>query len=167
MFLGRGRPQRIWTWVRTAQPWGRQLKWCRASRSLCLCSVRGRGVAGLDLLLFYWDFFLFLAVLGLHCCFSTCSECVPLSVWCMSCSLRRPVLLQSTRPRCTGLSFQSCNGHLGTTEPKHWLVVHGLSLCELFWPGIEPTSPALAGRFSTTGPPGKSLIYTLMGSLWH
>ena len=23
-------------------------------------------------------------------------------------------------------------------------------------PGIEPVSPALAGRFSTTGPPGKS-----------
>ena len=24
-------------------------------------------------------------------------------------------------------------------------------------PGIEPTSPALGGRFLTTGPPGKSL----------
>ena len=29
------------------------------------------------------------------------------------------------------------------------------------------TSPALAGGFSTAGPPRKSLIYTLMGSLWH
>ena len=26
-------------------------------------------------------------------------------------------------------------------------------------PGIEPTSPALEGRFFTTGPPGKSLPY--------
>ena len=26
-------------------------------------------------------------------------------------------------------------------------------------PGIEPTSPALAGRFLTTGPPGKSFKY--------
>ena len=26
------------------------------------------------------------------------------------------------------------------------------------WPGIEPTSPALEGRFLTTGPPGKSLV---------
>ena len=25
------------------------------------------------------------------------------------------------------------------------------------WPGVEPTSPALQGRFLTTGPPGKSL----------
>ena len=27
---------------------------------------------------------------------------------------------------------------------------------DLFGPGIEPMSPALAGRFLTTGPPGKS-----------
>ena len=26
----------------------------------------------------------------------------------------------------------------------------------LLGPGIEPVSPALAGRFSTTGPPGRS-----------
>ena len=33
-------------------------------------------------------------------------------------------------------------------------------------PGMEPTSPALEGRFLTTGPPGKSLhILTLNGSL--
>ena len=32
-------------------------------------------------------------------------------------------------------------------------------------PGLEPVSPALAGRFSTTAPPGKpSLIYFLMPS---
>ena len=28
-------------------------------------------------------------------------------------------------------------------------------------PGIEPGPPALQGRFSTTGPPGKSLLYGL------
>ena len=28
--------------------------------------------------------------------------------------------------------------------------------------GIKPTSPALAGGFSTTGPPGKSLFYFLL-----
>ena len=32
-------------------------------------------------------------------------------------------------------------------------------------PGLEPVSPALAGRFSTTAPPGKSLSFTLMGNL--
>ena len=26
-------------------------------------------------------------------------------------------------------------------------------------PGLEPVSPALAGRFSTTAPPGKPLLY--------
>ena len=40
--------------------------------------------------------------------------------------------------------------------------VRGLSCsgaCGIFvpWPGIEPVSPALAGGFLTTGPPGKSL----------
>ena len=29
-------------------------------------------------------------------------------------------------------------------------------------PGIEPMTPALAGRFLTTGPPGKSLIVVLI-----
>ena len=33
------------------------------------------------------------------------------------------------------------------------------SLGDLPDPGIEPTSPALAGRFFTTDPPGKSSLY--------
>ena len=33
------------------------------------------------------------------------------------------------------------------------------------WPGIQPTPPALAGGFLTTGPPGKSL-YEFWG-LFH
>ena len=38
------------------------------------------------------------------------------------------------------------------------VVVHGLS-CSTWYlpgPGIKPMSPVLAGRFLTTGPPGKS-----------
>ena len=31
-------------------------------------------------------------------------------------------------------------------------------------PGLEPVSPALAGRFSTTAPPGKPLSAFLVGS---
>ena len=31
-------------------------------------------------------------------------------------------------------------------------------------PGIERVSPALEGRFSTTGPPGKSLVRTFLSS---
>ena len=42
------------------------------------------------------------------------------------------------------------------------LVAHRLSgpvACVILvpWPGLEPTSPTVEGRFSTTGPPGKSL----------
>ena len=41
------------------------------------------------------------------------------------------------------------------------VVEHGLSCptaCEILTPrqGLEPASPALEGRFLTTGPPGKS-----------
>ena len=40
-------------------------------------------------------------------------------------------------------------------------VAHGLSCPHSMWdlprPGIKPVSPALAGGFLTTGPPGKSL----------
>ena len=32
-------------------------------------------------------------------------------------------------------------------------------MCNLPRPGIEPVSPALASRFLTTGPPGKSFVY--------
>ena len=43
------------------------------------------------------------------------------------------------------------------------VVAHGLprfSVCGVFpAPGIKPTSPALGGGFSTTGPPGKSCSY--------
>ena len=45
-------------------------------------------------------------------------------------------------------------------------VVRGLSCpaaCGILvpQPGIEPTSPALEGRFFTTGPPGKSPLYSI------
>ena len=53
------------------------------------------------------------------------------------------------------------------------VVTHGLSSCgsrayllrgmwDLPEPGLEPMSPALAGRFLTTAPPGKPLIVVLI-----
>ena len=52
---------------------------------------------------------------------------------------------------------------LGSTGSRHSgsaAVVHWLSrlcrMCSLARPGIKPMSPALAGEFLTTGPPGKS-----------
>ena len=35
------------------------------------------------------------------------------------------------------------------------------SMWDLPRPGFEPVSPALAGRFSTTAPPGKPLLFIL------
>ena len=58
-------------------------------------------------------------------------------------SLSRPLLLRSTGSRCAGSV----------------VVAQGLSCSvacgNLPRPGLEPMSPALAGRFSTTAPPGK------------
>ena len=60
----------------------------------------------------------------------------------------------------------------GSSCCRTWSRVHGLSCCgtqvsclqyvESSGPGTEPVSPALAGRFLTTGPPGKSPF----GVLW-
>ena len=58
-----------------------------------------------------------------------------LQLWCMNFLLLRLLLLWSTGSRACGLS--SC----GVWGPP--------------WPAIEPLSPALLGKFLTTGPPGK------------
>ena len=70
--------------------------------------------------------------------------------------------------RCGGHSSSRCVG-LSLSRPlvaEHRLQTHRLSNCgsraellrgmwDLPRPGLEPASPALAGRFSTTAPPGK------------
>ena len=85
--------------------------------------------------------FIYFALLGLHCCmwaFPSCGEQGLLIIAVHDFSLR------STGSRRMG--FSSCGSQ-------------AQSLCNM-WdlprPGIEPVSPALAGRFLTTGPPGKS-----------
>ena len=73
--------------------------------------------------------------------------------------------------RCGGHSSSRCAG-LSLSQPlvaEHRLQTHRLSNCgsraellrgmwDLPRPGLEPASPALAGRFSTTVPPGKPSI---------
>ena len=79
------------------------------------------------------------------------------SLQCTGLSLQRPLLLQSMGSRRVGFSSWGM-----------WALEHRLSRCGTraqllhgMWdpprPGIEPVSPALAGRFSTTVPPGKPL----------
>ena len=91
-------------------------------------------------------FILFLAVLGLCFCaraFSSCSERGPLFI-----AVRGPLTVAAS------------------LVAEHKLQTHRLSSCgsgaqllrsmwDLPGPGLKPVSPALAGRFSTTAPPGK------------
>ena len=44
-------------------------------------------------------------------------------------------------------------------------LLHGM--WDLPRPGLEPVSPALAGRFSTTAPPGKPEFWLLEGNPWE
>ena len=72
-----------------------------------------------------------------------------------------------------------CCGHSDSV-----VAVRGLSICKALvvvvhrlhcsvawgilvpWPEIELASPALQGRFLTSGPPGKSLIHVVVHSCW-
>ena len=57
--------------------------------------------------------------------------------------------------RCCALTFSSCSDFCQSTSSGE----QGLSSCgmwDLPRPGIKPMSPALGGRFFTTGPPGTS-----------
>ena len=90
------------------------------------------------------------------------------SLWCVGFSLRWLLLLWSTGSRRVG--FRSCSTRASG------VAVRGLSSCGVWaqqlWltglatprhvdlprPGLKPMFPALAGRFLTTAPPGKSPI---------
>ena len=102
---------------------------------------------------FFFNFYLFIysfmAVLGLRCCvraFSSCGKWGPLFIM-----VRGPLIIAAS------------------LVEEHRLQTRRLSNCgsraqvlcgmwDLPRPGLEPVSPALAGRFSTTAPPGKPHI---------
>ena len=99
---------------------------------------------------FFFNFYLFIylsmAVLGLHSCARALS----------SCGKRGPLLIAVRRPLTVAAS----------PVAEHRLQTHRLSNCGSraqplrgMWdpprPGLEPASPASAGRLSTTAPPGK------------
>ena len=78
------------------------------------------------------------------------------SLWCVGFSLWCLLLLWSTGSRHVG--FSSCGSwalerRLSSRGARAWLLC---SMWDLPGPGLEPMSPALAGRFLTTAPPGKS-----------
>ena len=96
---------------------------------------------------FIFIYFLFLAALGLHCSagLSLVAESGGYSsLRCAGFSLRWLLQLQSTGSRRRG--FSSCGARAQLLR----------SMWDLPGPGLEPMSPASAGGFLTTAPPGKS-----------
>ena len=91
---------------------------------------------------------LYWVVLRLHCCmcvFFNCSEWGYSLLWCAGFVLWWLLLLWSMGSRA---GFNCC----GTQAS----LLHGLG--DPLRPGIEPVSTALAGRFLTTGPLGRSVF---------
>ena len=103
--------------------------------------------------MFFFFIYLFLAALGLYFCsrvFSPGEQRAAVWLWCMGFSLQRLLLLQNAGSVVVGHRLscsEACGGLPG--------------------PGMEPTSPARAGRFFTTAPPEKSLVrVTSSRQLW-
>ena len=93
---------------------------------------------------------LFLAVLGLRFCtraFSSCGKRGPLFI-----ALRGPLTIATSlvaEHRLQTRRLSSCGSRAYLLR----------DMWDLPRPGLEPASPALAGRFSPTAPPGKPYIY--------
>ena len=91
-----------------------------------------------------------MAELGLRFCgraFSSCGKWGPLFI-----AVHGPLIIVASLPaehRLQSRRLSSCGSRAqllcGMWDPPR--------------PGLEPVSPALAGRFSTTAPPGKPLIF--------
>ena len=96
--------------------------------------------------LIYLFIYLFLAVLGLCFCaraFSSCGKWGPLFI-----AVHGPLTIAASlvaEHRLQTRRLSSC-GSRAQSLRRMW---------DLPRPGLEPVSPALAGRFSTTVPPGK------------
>ena len=98
--------------------------------------------------LFLLFIYLFLAVLGLRFCaraFSSCGKRGPLFI-----AVRGPLTIAASLVAEHKLQMR----RLSTCGSRAQLL---LGMWDLPRPGLEPVSPAVAGRFSTTAPPGKPL----------
>ena len=98
----------------------------------------------------YLFIYLFLAVLGLRFCaraFSSCGKRGPLFI-----AVHGPLTIAAflvVEHRLQTRRLSSCGS---------WAQLFR-GMWDLPRPGLEPVSPALAGRFSTTAPPGKPWFY--------
>ena len=118
------------------------------ARSFCFCFFINLFI----LFIYFWLRWVFVAARGLS--LDAVSGGYS-SLRCVGFLLRWLLLLRSTGSRHAG--FSSC----GTRSLECWLSSCGTraqllrSMWDLSWPGLEPVSPALAGGFLTTAPPGK------------
>ena len=101
---------------------------------------------GLFFFKFIYFIYPFLAVLGLRFCaraFSSCGKRGPLFI-----AVRGPLTIAASpvaEHRLQTCRLSSCGSRAQLLR----------GMWDLPRPGLEPVSPALAGRFSTTAPPGK------------
>ena len=96
-----------------------------------------------------------MAVLGLRFCaraFSSCGKRGPLFITVHGPLTIADFLVVEHRLQTRRLSNCGSRAQL----------LHGM--WDLPRPGLEPVSPALAGRFSTTAPPGKPLAFLVLGN---
>ena len=87
-----------------------------------------------------------MAVLGLHFCpraFSSCGKRGPLFI-----TVRGPLTIAAPPAAEHRLQTRRLSNCGSRAQPLH-------GMWDLPRPGFEPVSPALAGRLSTTAPPGK------------
>ena len=95
---------------------------------------------------YYLFIYLFMAVLGLRFCaraFSSCCKWGPLFI-----AVRGPLIIAAcfvAEHRLQTCRLSSCGSRAQLLR----------GMWDLLRPGLEPMSPALAGRLSTTAPPGK------------
>ena len=104
----------------------------------------------------FFFIFLFLAVLGLRFrvkAFSSCGERGPLFI-----AVRGPLTIAASVVGEHRLQTRRLSSYGSRAQ-----LLRGM--WDLPRPGLEPVSPALAGRFSTTAPPGKPL-YLFFSSLF-
>ena len=95
--------------------------------------------------IYLFIFYLFMAVLGLRFCARAFS----------SCGKRGPLFIAVRGPLTIAASLVA-EHRLSNCGSRAQLLC---SMWDLPRPGLEPVSPALAGRFSTTAPPGKPMKY--------
>ena len=110
------------------------------------------------ILFIYLFLYLFLAVLGLHFCvraFFSCGKWGPLFI-----AMRGPLTVAASlvaEHRLQTRRLSSCGSRAQLLR----------GMWDLPRPGLEPVSPALAGRFSTTAPPGKPGCFSNKYRLWE